>query len=104
MCGRAPVDPLHPGRDGPSGFSQITVLFEDGTSTAYPSRYMLEVVGFDVADENGDGINEPGEHIIVSNIVVQNTGWSARRAGHASCANLYCQARCRRQGLPDSKS
>ena len=40
----------------------------------YPSRYMLEVVDFKVTDENGDGINEPGEHLIVSDIVIRNTG------------------------------
>ncbi|KAK0708516.1 hypothetical protein B0H67DRAFT_590447 [Lasiosphaeris hirsuta] len=40
----------------------------------YPSRYNLVVKEFEVTDENDDGINEPGEHLIISNIVVTNTG------------------------------
>ena len=36
--------------------------------------YILEVVHFDVVDENHDGINEPGEHILVHNIRVRNRG------------------------------
>jgi hypothetical protein len=32
------------------------------------------VKDFDVIDENNDGINEPGEHLIVRNIVVRNAG------------------------------
>lgn len=35
---------------------------------------MLEIVGFDVADENGDEINEPGEHLLVSQLQVRNAG------------------------------
>jgi hypothetical protein len=31
-------------------------------------------VGFEVVDENGDGVNEPGEHLLVRKIYVQNTG------------------------------
>jgi hypothetical protein len=46
----------------------------DGTSATYPSGYVLKVVSFDICDENEDGINEPGEHLLVSNIKVQNTG------------------------------
>ncbi|KAK0615131.1 hypothetical protein B0T17DRAFT_657375 [Bombardia bombarda] len=65
---------LYPGQDGAPGFSKVTVLHPDGTSVEYPSRYMLAVTSFDVYDENDDGINEPGEYIIITNIVVQNTG------------------------------
>ena len=35
---------------------------------------MLHVVGFDIIDENEDGINEPGEHLLVHNIRVRNSG------------------------------
>ncbi|KAK3683011.1 hypothetical protein B0T22DRAFT_494587 [Podospora appendiculata] len=70
--------PTHPlifgGHDGPPGVSQVLVLGEDGSSVVYSSRYMLEVVEFVVRDENEDGINEPGEHLIISNIVVKNSG------------------------------
>lgn len=74
MCGRPPIDPLQAGQNGPSGFSQITVLSNDGGRATYPSRYVLEVVGFDVHDENDDGVNEPGEYVFISNIVIKNTG------------------------------
>lgn len=104
MCGRASVDPLHPGRDGPPGFSQITVLFDDGTSAAYHSRYMLEVVEFDVLDENGDGIYEPGEHIIVSNIVIKNTGWSDDVLDTLWMLTGTGQARCPRRELQSFRS
>jgi hypothetical protein len=36
--------------------------------------YILEVVHFDIVDENHDGINEPGEHILVHNVRVRNRG------------------------------
>jgi hypothetical protein len=44
------------------------------SEATYPSPYNLQVVKFDIIDENEDGINEPGEHIIVHNICVRNTG------------------------------
>ncbi|KAK3991425.1 hypothetical protein QBC44DRAFT_341024 [Cladorrhinum sp. PSN332] len=72
--GRFNTEPLFAGHDGPTGFAQITVFSQDGRRTVYPSRYMLEVVSFKVSDENGDGINEPGEHLYVSDIVIKNTG------------------------------
>lgn len=87
MCGRAPVDALQPGQNGPPGFSQITVLFSDGGSATYSSRYILEIVGFDVQDENDDGINEPGEYVFVTNIVIKNTG---KRQGH-HCKPIFPQ-------------
>lgn len=59
---------------GAQGSSQVTVKRNDGTEATYPTRYELKVVSFDVVDENDDGINEPGEHLIVKNIRVQNTG------------------------------
>ncbi|KAK3347113.1 hypothetical protein B0T25DRAFT_553663 [Lasiosphaeria hispida] len=67
-------DSLSPGRDGPPGFGEITVISRDGGAIMYPSRYNLVVTEFEVIDENDDGINEPGEHLIISNIVVSNTG------------------------------
>ncbi|KAK3381208.1 hypothetical protein B0H63DRAFT_560930 [Podospora didyma] len=73
-AGYRPTDELYPGRNGPAGSGQIIVLYRDGTSASYASRFILEVVSFDVQDENDDGINEPGEHLIVSNIVMKNTG------------------------------
>jgi hypothetical protein len=34
----------------------------------------MVVDSFEVVDENNDGINEPGEHLIVKNIIVRNDG------------------------------
>ncbi|KAK4165576.1 hypothetical protein QBC43DRAFT_315491 [Cladorrhinum sp. PSN259] len=72
--GRYNTEQLFAGHDGPPGFAQITVFSQDGRRTVYPARYMLEVVDFKVSDENGDGINEPGEYLYVSDIVIKNTG------------------------------
>ena len=57
-----------------NGSSQITVFRADGTQATYPTRYELKVVSFDINDENLDGVNEPGEHLLISNIKVENTG------------------------------
>ncbi|KAF3116228.1 hypothetical protein TWF103_009451 [Orbilia oligospora] len=40
----------------------------------YTSRYFFTLVDFDIVDENEDGIFEPGEHIYIQNIRIQNTG------------------------------
>jgi hypothetical protein len=34
----------------------------------------LELIGFDVTDENQDGIFEPGEHILIQHVRIRNTG------------------------------
>jgi hypothetical protein len=41
---------------------------------SYVNRYFLFVESFEVVDENNDGINEPGEYLIVKNIIVRNNG------------------------------
>lgn len=71
--GATPMDQLYPGRNGPPGTAMIVVKHGDSLVT-YPSRYWLQVIGFDLKDENDDGIFEPGEHVFISNIKVQNTG------------------------------
>ncbi|KAF2259686.1 hypothetical protein CC78DRAFT_555936 [Lojkania enalia] len=69
-----PSEPLYGGRAGRDGISQIRVLRNDLTEGVYPSRYQLVVKDFDVVDENMDGINEPGEYLLVHNIQIQNVG------------------------------
>jgi len=59
---------------GPNGSVQITVIRGDLSEATYPGVYALHVVGFDIIDENEDGINEPGEHLLVHNIRVRNSG------------------------------
>ncbi|ORY18621.1 hypothetical protein BCR34DRAFT_582903 [Clohesyomyces aquaticus] len=65
---------LSGGRSGPSGSVQIKVIGGDLSEATYPGVYNLQVVNFDIIDENEDGINEPGEHIHVHNIRVRNVG------------------------------
>jgi hypothetical protein len=47
---------------------------KDLTEATYPDRYRLTVASFDVVDENEDNINEPGEHLIVRNVRIENKG------------------------------
>jgi hypothetical protein len=72
--GRQPSTYLKGGNSGRNGITHIRVLNKDLTEATYPGRYQLEVVGFDVFDEGEDGVNEPGEHLLVRNIKVQNKG------------------------------
>lgn len=58
----------------PHGSVQIKVIRGDLSEATYPAAYILEIVHFDVVDENYDGVNEPGEHIFVHNIRVRNRG------------------------------
>ncbi|KAH8881290.1 hypothetical protein GQ53DRAFT_888501 [Thozetella sp. PMI_491] len=68
------IDPLFSGANGTDGYTEVSVLGRDNSRAVYSSRYMLVVSSFDVIDENEDMIMEPGEHLIVKNIVVQNIG------------------------------
>lgn len=68
---------LSPGTDGHDGCAKIHVRHADGTRHEYSSRFELELVDFDVEDENGDGIFEPGEHLFIRRIRVRNTGMSS---------------------------
>jgi hypothetical protein len=75
--GEVPASPLFPGMDGRPGEATIIVLSKTGQQMSYRSRFHLELVDFDVEDENEDGIFEPGEHIFIRRIRVKNTGKSA---------------------------
>jgi hypothetical protein len=72
--GRRPMTYLSGGVGGANGTCQIKVVRHDLTKGTYPSRYRIEVLSFDVVDENEDGINEPGEYLLVQNIRVRNSG------------------------------
>ncbi|KAI9775780.1 MAG: hypothetical protein M1839_000908 [Geoglossum umbratile] len=72
--GGRPATYLTGGKAGPQGSIQIKVIRGDLSEATYPSPYTLQVVKFDIIDENEDGINEPGEHLIVHNIRVRNAG------------------------------
>ena len=62
------------GETGPGGTVTIIVRKDDGTERQFSSVYNLELVDFDVEDENGDGIFEPGEHLYIRRIRVRNSG------------------------------
>jgi hypothetical protein len=47
---------------------------DNGAEHSYLARYHLVVKSFEVFDENSDGVNEPGEYLIVKNIIVHNQG------------------------------
>ena len=59
---------------GVPGNATIMVNKGDGTQDRYSSVYRLELIEFDMEDENGDSIFEPGEHVFVRRITVKNTG------------------------------
>ncbi|KAM7212369.1 hypothetical protein V8F06_012242 [Rhypophila decipiens] len=73
--GRAVNLPLSDGQSGTDGFCHIQLCRKGGAKAEmYPGRYELVVRSFDIIDENEDGIYEPGEFLIVENIVIQNVG------------------------------
>lgn len=66
--------PIFAGSTGQSGRVTFHVRNHDGSEQQYTTRFQLELVDFDVEDENGDGIFEPGEHAFICRIRVRNTG------------------------------
>jgi len=80
------------GIDGVDGTCRITVRHMDGSHQSYTSRYSLELVSFQVTDENDDGIIEPGEHIYIESVVVRNLGTILTYDGQVSMWWLaeYC--------------
>lgn len=62
----------------------------------YTSLYQLELLDFDVEDENGDGIFEPGEHLFVRRIRIQNTGKQmVPTSGLTTCLMNILKEACR---------
>ncbi len=76
QSGEKAVDPLFCGRDGRPGEGLIIVKPKTaaGIEKQYRSIYQLELVDFDLEDENEDGIFEPGEHLFIRRICVKNSG------------------------------
>jgi hypothetical protein len=62
------------GAPGNNGTATIHVQRANGSIQEYTSCYRLELVDFDIEDENQDGIFEPGEHLFIRRISVRNTG------------------------------
>jgi len=74
QVGDSAQESLGRGVTGPEGRGVITVIHRNGERIRYNKRYKLQLVNFDLEDENGDGIFEPGEHIFVRRIVLKNVG------------------------------
>ena len=72
--GSTPSIQLREGTDGEKGAGSFLVQDEEGTTNTYFSAFDFSLVGFDVRDENGDGIFEPGECAIVHGVRVTNRG------------------------------
>ena len=67
-------DTLLRGTPGADGRAQIIVRHPNGDRPRYDKCYDLQLVDFDLEDENGDGIFEPGERAIVRRITIKNAG------------------------------
>ena len=73
-AGEGVSDALLDGAEGIKGRAVIVVVHRAGDLTRYDRRFSLQLEDFDLEDENGDGIFEPGEHIVVRRVRVKNTG------------------------------
>lgn len=66
--------PLHKGTKGEEGTITIAVQHDDGTTRRYNSAWSLELVDFEIEDENADGVFEPGEFLHIRRVRVRNIG------------------------------
>jgi hypothetical protein len=72
--GRPGYATLSDGAAGRPGSFAIEVVGDDGRVQSYPSRYELQVVGFQHDNDNRDGVYEPDEKVSVTRIAVKNVG------------------------------
>jgi len=72
--GDSQEEPLSRGADGQPGRGLIIVGHLNGHPDRYERCYDLHLVSFDLEDEGGDGIFEPGEHVFIRRITVKNVG------------------------------
>jgi hypothetical protein len=77
--GWAPKSPLHSGNPGNSGNGSFVVFdaYDPFAHQTYTSTFEFRLVDFDVADENSDGIFEPGECALISTLQVENANTSS---------------------------
>ncbi len=62
------------GADAPDGEYKITVDDGGGRKREYRQRYDMTIVDFQMHNDNGDSINEPGEKATIQKLRVRNTG------------------------------
>jgi hypothetical protein len=70
--GMSPTTWLPKRRDGRYGSASICAVETDGSARTYSRRYLLMVMDYEIVDESEDGINEPGEHLMIKNLVALN--------------------------------
>ena len=99
--GAAQTKPLLPGLVGDIGSATTHVKYHDGTTKQYDSIYRLELVDFEVEDENGDGIFEPGEHVYIHRIRIRNTGKTFTSNCRISCTFTFADVL--QGGMPSPK-
>lgn len=75
--GRTPATSLNVGQNGLDGTGSIHVRNDEGSISTYHSKFEFQLLGFDVVDENDDGVFEPHECVIVKNIRIKNSGMAA---------------------------
>ncbi|KAF2028037.1 hypothetical protein EK21DRAFT_90994 [Setomelanomma holmii] len=77
--GHAPTSPMYPGNHGASGHGSVVVFdpYHQSPKRSFTSVYEFKLRDFDVTDENGDDIFEPGECVLTSALQVENTNRSA---------------------------
>ncbi|KAF2826494.1 hypothetical protein CC86DRAFT_417683 [Ophiobolus disseminans] len=72
--GASMTTPLTKGLRGANGTTTIAVQHIDGTIQRYTSAWALELVSFEVEDDNADGTFEPGEYVHIRRVTVRNVG------------------------------
>lgn len=72
--GASVTTPLLKGSKGAEGAITIAVQNQGGPTQRYTSVWSLEVVDFDIEDDNADGIFEPGEYLHIQRVCVKNLG------------------------------
>ena len=84
--GSSPSTTLFSGNAGQDGTASFVVINADGTQSHYRGAFDCLLVGFEVIDENEDGIFEPGECAIIQNIRITNIG-KPKRHSQITCTN-----------------
>ena len=74
--GHTPATVLRPGRNGGDGNVTYTLVRENGAQETYRSVYELQLQGFEIStlEEQDDDVLEPGERLVLTNLVVKNVG------------------------------
>jgi hypothetical protein len=72
--GASMTTPLVKGWRGGEGTVTIAVQHHNGDTLRYTSSWALELVSFEIEDDNDDGIFEPGDFLHIRRVTVRNVG------------------------------